>query len=797
MKTLREASVRTEQSRQFDRLWRQSAEIGRVYVVVRGIVQGVGFRPFVHRLAHEFGLHGWVLNSTEGVEIELEGPRLAVQGFLDALPARVPPAALIESVQTVPLPPVGYTSFIIQGSQESAGRFPLVSPDIATCPDCLSELSDPTDRRYRYPFINCTNCGPRFTIVEGVPYDRPKTTMRRFIMCPVCRKEYEDPADRRFHAQPNACPECGPRVWLRSSSHAMKLESDGDDAVRMARRLLQEGHVLAIKGLGGFHLACDATNEAAVNRLRARKRRVEKPFAIMVYGLETAARLCKVNSCEAQLLASPRRPIVLLERREGSPVVSGVAPQNSRLGLMLPYTPLHHLLLAPGADITYSALVMTSGNLSEEPIAADNDEALGRLDGLADYFVLHDRPIGVRCDDSVTQVFDEKETVIRRSRGYAPLPIRLGFNLVPVLACGAELKNTFCLAEGHYAFLSQHIGDLENEETLDAFVANIAHFKRLFRLEPQVVAHDLHPDYLSTRYALDLAAQAEHDTGEALRVVAVQHHHAHVASCLAENGLDERVIGVAFDGTGYGTDGHIWGGEFLIADYKGFERVAQLRYVPLPGGDAAVRRPYRMAYSYLRQAFGRSLPAVPLLERIDRTELAVIDRQVTQRINAPLTSSCGRLFDAVSALLRIREVVNYEGQAAMELEMRSRPDVAAGYDFALVEEHPMQVDAAPVISAIVHDLEVSTPIEEIGARFHNAVAKMVVEVCGRLRDETGLQKVCLSGGVFQNRLLLRRTLEGLLAAGFQVFTHHLVPCNDGGIALGQAMVASKRSAISS
>lgn len=794
----------------------------RVYVLVRGIVQGVGFRPFVHRLAHQHRLAGWVLNSTEGVEIEVEGAVACVEAFLDDLAWKAPPAASIHRIDVHRLPPAGYSSFVIETSHGSTSSFPLVSPDIATCPDCLSELFDVADRRYRYPFINCTNCGPRFTIVEGVPYDRPKTTMKAFVMCPTCQREYDDPGNRRFHAQPNACPECGPSVWLVGSERVRRdpsrgstspgnaaasvasvrsrparylvSEKEGGDPIAEVRRLLKSGAIVAVKGLGGFHLACDATNAEAVRRLRERKRRVEKPFAIMVRDLEAVGRLCCVDGAETRLLSSARRPVVLLERRQDGPVANEVAPGNRRLGVMLPYTPIHHLLFEPASDVRFDALVMTSGNLGEEPIAKDNDEALSRLASLADAFLLHNRPIHARCDDSVTQVFEGKEYIIRRSRGYAPLPVQLDFEVEPVIACGAQLKSTFCITQGDYAFLSQHIGDLENQETLDFFAEAVDHFVRVFNLSPRIVAHDLHPDYLSTRYAQALFSKPTGLLATPSSIVGVQHHHAHVASCMAENGLRERVIGVAFDGTGYGLDGAIWGGEFLVADFLDFQRVAHLKYVPLPGGDAAIRKPYRIALSYL-VVYGDNPPEMEFLRNLDPYEVEVVKRQIARNVNTPATSSCGRLFDAVAALLGVRNEVSYEGQAAIELEMSARDDAVEAYTFDISGPMPLEVDASPVIRSIVADLRRGEERQIVAAKFHNGVAQMVVEVCLSIREAFRLDKVCLSGGVFQNRFLLSRTLDRLRQQGFEAYVHHLVPCNDGGLSLGQAIVASERARV--
>ena len=799
----------------------------RANIVVKGVVQGVGFRPFIYRLAKEHRLNGWVLNSTEGVVIEVEGDKESVEAFIADIAPKAPPLAVIEKVDATFLPPVGYSSFVIQPSQEDEEGLVLVSPDIATCPDCLRELFDPHDRRYRYPFINCTNCGPRFTIIEGVPYDRPRTTMKAFAMCESCEAEYHDPANRRFHAQPNACPACGPRVWLEKSKgigdkgYGLRVNPltpnplipnpSTDEAIERARELLAAGYIVAVKGLGGFHLACDATNDEAVRRLRERKGRVDKPFALMSPDIEAVERYCYLSEGERQLLLSPQRPIVLLRERPDSPISKLVAPRNNYLGVMLPYTPLHYLLLSDGEDPSHPApspfspnpfplaLVMTSGNMSEEPIVTDNEEARRRLSRLADYFLMHNRPIHIRCDDSVTRLFEGREFIIRRSRGYAPFPVRLPFQLKEILACGAELKNTFCLTKDTYAFLSQHIGDMENLETLRSYETSIEHFKRLFRIEPRIIACDMHPDYLSTKYAQQ-EAKGKGQEADVKTLVAVQHHHAHIASCMAENGLEGRVIGVAFDGTGYGEDGRIWGGEFLVCDYAEYQRVAHLAYVPLPGGEVAIRRPYRMALSHLHHAYGSLDLDLPLLRRMDPIELRVIEHQIETGLNSPLTSSMGRLFDAVSALIGVRDVINYEAQAAIELEMMAAEDVEEGYTFSLPPipsplssaPYPLILDPAPVIRAIVADLRAGVEASVISARFHNGVAGMIAAVCKVIREREGLNRVVLSGGVFQNVYLLSRALKRLREEDFEVFIHHQVPTNDGGVSLGQALVANAR-----
>lgn len=756
-------------------------------IEINGVVQGVGFRPFVFNLAERLGLFGWVLNHSGGVEIEVEGPAVAVEKFIVALRDKAPPLARIEGLTAREVTPRGYDHFEIRRSERQAGRYQLISPDIATCADCLRELFDPQDRRYRYPFINCTNCGPRFTIISDIPYDRPNTTMRVFEMCPDCRREYEDPRDRRFHAQPNACPVCGPRLEL------VDIAGDrlyGPEVLSRAVELLNTGHILAIKGLGGFHLACDATDARAVRALRARKHRPHKPFAVMMPTLDDVRRHCLVSPEEASLLTSPQCPIVLLPWRENSAVVKEVAPRYRYLGVMLPYTPLHHILLR---DVG-RPLVMTSGNLSEEPIAADNDEALRRLALLADAFVLHNRDIYARYDDSVWFVpnvppLGALPQPIRRARGYAPFPIRLPFKCRSLLACGAEIKNTFCLTRDEYAFLSQHIGDMENLETLEHFEQTIKIYQHLFRIEPRVIVHDLHPDYLATRHANALAAR------DGSMLLGVQHHHAHLAACLADNGREPgrgAVIGAVLDGTGYGTDGHIWGGEWLIGDYAGYRRAAQLEYLPLPGGDAATRHPWRIAFAYLQTLLGESPPgAVPA--GVSEIQVKMLQEQVRKRVNCPLTSSMGRLFDAVSALLGVCVETSYEAQAAIELEMVSTgaADAEEGtYPFGIEEVSGRYVvRLRPLFSALLADIAAGVPTAVIGCRFHRTVAQMVTAVCARLAAETGAHTVALSGGCFQNRLLLAMAVPALHDAGLQVLVHHQVPCNDGGLSLGQAAIA--------
>jgi len=785
---------------------RQSLKLARISV--RGIVQGVGFRPFVYGLAVEHSLKGWVYNTSEDVKIEVEGETKALRQFELELQTKAPPLAHIENITIEYYPPRGYKNFEIRHSQALPGKYQLISPDIATCQPCLSELLNPEDRRYHHPFTNCTNCGPRFTIIEDMPYDRSKTTMRRFQMCPQCQAEYDNPLDRRFHAQPNACPECGPQVELvDNQGNTVTPILSGLTPVAAASQFIKEGKIVAIKGLGGFLLACDATNDTAVKTLRQRKKRSSKPFAIMVTNVDEAKRHCYVSPKEENLLTSPQSPIVLMRWREGSSVSREVAPNLRFLGVMLPYTPLHHILLRD----TGLPLVMTSGNLSEEPIARDNDEALGRLYGIADYFLIHNRDIYSRYDDSVAIVERDTSQLIRRARGYAPHPIHLSFGARQVLGCGAEEKNTFCLIKDNYAFLSQHIGDMENMETLKHFDSTISLYKRLFHIEPEIVAHDLHPDYLATKYAQELGEPG-------IKLIPVQHHHAHIASCMADNGLDSPVIGVALDGTGLGADGRIWGGEFLVADYRDYKRVGHLEYLPLPGGDAAVKRPRRTAIGYILTLLGENtLNAViailnevkgkqsqlASIGQVSEVEIEVTKRQIERKVNSPLTSSMGRLFDAISALLGIRGEIDYEAQAAVELEMAAHSFVIArGLDEAIAgnnERYPYRIVAAEgirivhlkdLLSAVIEDLRQGVSKGRISVRFHNTVAQMVNEMCHLIADESGVRQVALSGGVFQNRLLLRKTVSLLESSGFRVFTHRQVPCNDGGISLGQAVIAN-------
>ncbi len=757
-----------------------------LHIHINGIVQGVGFRPFVYGLATRLNLVGWVRNTSAGVDIEIEGETDQVERFFQSLGEDAPPLAQIDSITRAPLPVQGFTTFEIVHSQALPGAFQPISPDVSICEDCLRELFDPNNFRYRYPFINCTNCGPRFTIIKDVPYDRPKTTMSPFPMCATCAREYEDPLDRRFHAQPVACPECGPHVWLEVGDEKII----GDVAIRKTQEMLAQGKIVAIKGLGGFHLACDAENSQAVALLRERKNRPSKPLALMVHTPADAKLHCRVNAQEWEMLTARQRPIVLLPQHEDSTLSPQIAPGQNTLGVMLPYTPLHYLLFAD--EDRYRALVMTSGNWSGEPIVTHNAEAREHLSHIADGFLLHNREIHVHCDDSVSRVSLNAPMPIRRSRGYAPFPVILSSDAPSVLATGAELKNTFCLTKDNYAFLGQHIGNLKNYETLQIFEESIAHFERLFRVEPKAVVCDAHPNYLASVYARERAQR------ENLPLVEVQHHHAHIAACLAENEhpTDERVIGVSFDGTGYGDDGAIWGGEFLVADYAGYQRAYHLEYLPLPGGDSAIREPWRMALGTLH-ALGLDwnpdlAPIRHALQLGDENPnfppLKILRRQLEEGINTPPTSSMGRLFDTVSALLGVCTVINYEAQAAIELEALADKKEEGFYSFGI--ENSDIIELAPFIQAILSDIESDVPVPVISARFHNGLARMVGEVCRKLRIKYDINTVALSGGVWQNVTLLEKVVPLLKNDGFRVYTHQKIPANDGGIALGQAVIGA-------
>ncbi len=777
----------------------------RAHIHVNGVVQGVGFRPFVFNLAERLNLAGWVLNDSGGVEIEVEGAEETIRAFANEIQEHHPPLARVEQFELAWLKPDSdpYREFEIRHSLAKAGAYQLVSPDVATCADCLAEVLDPTDRRYRYPFTNCTNCGPRFTIISDLPYDRPNTTMRDFPMCPDCQDEYTDPHNRRFHAQPNACPVCGPHLELvqgRANPALVDVlpPEDMGDVIARTAALLLEGAVVAIKGLGGYQLACDATSERAVAALRQRKQRPDKPFALMMTTLSQVRSYCRLADDEAELMSSPGAPIVLLERLEQPlddllPIAPSVAPDNAYLGVMLPYTPLHHILLR---DVG-RPLVMTSGNLTEEPIAAENDEALARLGPLCDALLMHNRGIYARYDDSVWFVADTVQQgrvvrlsqVTRRARGYAPFPVQLGFETRPVLACGPELKNTFCLTRDRYAFVSQHIGDMENLETIEHYERTLAIYQHLFDSQPEVVAVDLHPGYAATRFGKNLAQ----DKG--LPLVEVQHHQAHIASCMADNGYgpqDGPVIGVALDGTGYGSDGRIWGGEWFVGGYDGFERVAHLEYLPLPGGDAATQAPWRIAAGYVQALFGE---VRGLTLGVEPDKITFVAQQVQQEINAPLTSSMGRLFDAVAALAGLGSVATYEAQLAIALETAAgrAPLVMNEPAYPYILENASGVSiirVKPLLQAVLDDVRAGRGTRIISRRFHAAVVAMTRDVCASIRQQTGLNTVALSGGCFQNRLLIQGVTAALDAQGFEVLLHRVLPANDGCISLGQAAIAA-------
>ncbi|WP_371573144.1 carbamoyltransferase HypF [Streptomyces sp. NBC_01314] len=778
-------------------------------VTVRGVVQGVGFRPYLYGLATELALAGHVTNTAEGVVVEVEGAASAVTRFCDRIAVQAPPLARVESVDHQEMPPVGGTAFTILASRADGPARTLVSPDSATCADCLAELADPADRRHRHPFVNCTHCGPRFTIVTGVPYDRANTTMAGFAMCPDCAREYADPADRRFHAQPVACPACGPRLRLVTGEVAGVVagqesglrSADRGDPVTEARALLTRGAILAVKGLGGYHLACDATNEAAVALLRRRKARGDKPFAVMARTADAVRHLVRLSPEERTLLEGPARPVVLVRRHPhpsyaagAARPAEGVAPGSPDLGVMLPYTPLHHLLLGLPDDADGPRLlVMTSGNVSGEPIVTDDTEALERLAHLADAWLTHDRPIHVPCDDSVVRVCDGQPLVIRRSRGYAPLPLTLPLPVRPALAVGGDLKNAFCLGSGRRAWLSAHIGDMDDIGTQRAFARAAAQLESITGVRPETLASDRHPGYRSARWADRNAAHRP--------VVRVQHHHAHIAAAMAEHGLDgaRPVIGVAFDGTGHGDDGAVWGGEFLLADYDRFTRFGHLAYVPLPGGDSAVRRPYRMALAHLRTAGIAWTDDLACTAASLPDELRVLERQLERGLNCVPTSSMGRLFDAVSSLAGVCHRAGYEAQAAVELEgaaLRAPAGDTVAYAFALHASEvsggaAVRADPAPVLVAIVGDLRAGVEPALIAARFHRGVTALVRAMCARARERHGLDTVALTGGVFANTLLSSACAAGLREDGFTVLRHHLVPPGDGGLALGQLMVAAR------
>lgn len=752
------------------------------HIHIIGIVQGVGFRPFIYNLSKKFNLQGWVRNSASGVDIEVTGHEAAVEGFITAIPKSAPPLAQIDSMDTHEIDLQDFDDFTIIKSKDRSSDFIPISPDVAICDQCRDELFDPKERRYRYPFINCTNCGPRFSIIKDIPYDRPKTTMAGFAMCNACRVEYENPGDRRFHAQPIACPVCGPQVWFEIK-HG-EIESTKASAIAQARDWLSHGKILAVKGLGGVHLACDAANPEAVNRLRNRKGRPAKPFALMAYNLENIQQFVKVSPEAEKLLTSPQAPIVLLPRKAGHALVDGVAPGQTNFGFMLPYTPLHLLLLEPGEGFP-QALVMTSGNLSEAPILHENQDASEKLNGIVDAFLLHDRPIHRRIDDSVFTFIQGEPYPVRRARGFAPNPIRLAEDLPQILAVGPQMKNTFCLTRDRYAFLSHHIGEMDNWETYQDYQDAVQHFEFIFRISPQAIAYDLHPDYTTTKYALQRAMD------ENLPRFPVQHHHAHLAAGMIENGLSplQTTAGLIYDGTGYGNDGTIWGGEVLVGNCLDFRRVAHLKPVPLPGGGVTIRKPARMALSTL---WAYALPweqDLPPVQFLSKNESAALKVQLEKQINTPVTTSMGRFFDAVSALLGVREIVSYEAQAAIELEALADPDVVEYYPWQLDGEN---IDIKPVLISILADMERGLPTSMMAGRFHNTIAQMSLAIALNVKEQEAVDRFVLSGGVWQNQLLLKKTIDLMNVNGLQPLIHHQTPPNDGCVAFGQAMIAAYR-----
>lgn len=767
----------------------------RFHITVKGTVQGVGFRPAVYNLVRKLGLNGYVTNSSLGVIIEVEGKGAA--DFSTILFDNLPPLAKIESVELKELPPAGYSDFKIIRSMDEGG-FTHISPDISVCDDCLGELLNPQNRRYQYPFINCTNCGPRYSITKNVPYDRPNTTMSVFPMCPRCEAEYNDPSDRRFHAQPNACPACGPHVEFIMQNSDFNV--DDTDPVSATIRLLKQGGIVAVKGIGGFHLCCDAENEEAVCRLRERKRRRNKPFALMSRDIGVITNFCEVSEHEENLLMDMRRPIVLLKKMATSSLPAALAPNNRYLGFMLPYAPLHYLLFdhrssGPFESPHFKALVATSGNLSEEPIVIDNDEALEKLSGMADAFLLHNRDIFMRVDDSVVRVSSGKTFFIRRSRGYVPQAIMLADDGPDVLGCGAEVKNTFTLTRGNAAIVSQHIGDMENMETADFFEETLDNMKQVYRSNPVAVAYDIHPGYLSTQWAL------KHIAEKRIEGFGIQHHYGHVAAVMAENSIKDRVIAVVFDGTGYGTDGRLWGGEFLVCDLLGFDRFAHFRYVPLPGGEMAIREPWRMAISYLKQALrdndiDQHLANIGFIEMFGRKKIDAVLKIVDDPKLSPLSSGAGRLFDAVSSMAGICHFSTYEGEAAVALEsiLQNEDNTADSlpYSFNISDEEPAVIDFSAMILEILSDVCNKKNPALISLRFHNTMSSVIVEMVRRIHKNTGLKLVALSGGCFQNAKLLEDVFSSLAAIDLVVLTNEILPCNDACLSLGQAYLAMQQ-----
>jgi hydrogenase maturation protein HypF len=756
---------------------------------INGIVQGVGFRPFLFQLAQKYNLAGEVSNTSKGVILTIEGKTDKIEAFTKAIKAEKPILSLIDSIKFSEISKTGYDSFSIQKSKSSSGRSTLISPDVSICKDCLNELNDPTNRRYEYPFINCTNCGPRFTIIEDIPYDRPKTSMKHFPMCEDCQKEYYNPLDRRFHAQPNACSVCGPHVTLVNSL-SENLCTQNENSIDKTAMLLKQGHIIAVKGLGGFHIAADASDNIAVSELRKRKKRPDKPFALMAQSVDAIKNFVHVSDAEKKLLESFNRPIVLLTKKKNlKNLAYDIAPSNNYLGIMLPYTPLHYILLKKGPEI----LVMTSGNKSDEPLSIDNNDALNAFGHIADSFLIHNRDIYFRADDSIVHVRKNKPRFLRRSRGYAPLPIPLNASFPKILATGGGLKSTVCLTKNNQAFLSQYIGDLNNFKTFEYYKDSIEHIKKIMDIKPDIIAHDMHPGYMSTDYAKECKLKQP-----GIKIYPVQHHHAHAVSCMAENKIDHDVIALTLDGTGYGTDGKIWGGEILTCNYTSFKREAHLEYIPMPGSEAAVLEPWRMAVAYLNKAFGDKMLDLDIaLSRDHKKEkLGFLQQMVEKGLNSPMTSSAGRLFDGIAAILGIKYKISFESQAAMELEAVSKTDLKCEpYSFSFKENNDkgsFEIKITSLIKEIVQDISNGKHISDISTKFHKTFVDMFVKGALKISRATGLNDVVLSGGVFNNSLVFDNILKELENNGLKVYTHTKVPAGDGGISLGQAVIAGAK-----
>jgi len=756
----------------------------RQRIKIKGRVQGVGFRPTVYRIAKKYSLSGFVYNSSDGVVIEVEGEKEKIKKFLENIEKNPPSRAKIKDIKAIKISVKREKEFRIIDSLKESKVEVEISPDIATCDDCLSELFNPSNRRYLFPFINCTNCGPRFTITKNIPYDRKNTTMVEFTMCEKCEREYNNPENRRYHTQPNCCFDCGPKVFLKDRKG--EIVSEGVDGIRKAAKLIEEGQIVAIKGIGGYHLCCNAIDEKAIKKLRERKRRFDKPFALMGKDIETIEEFCHLNKYEKKILKSWQSPIVLLKKKNDK-IPEEVAPLNNYLGFMLPYSPIHHLLFFLNKNL--KVVVMTSGNLSEEPIVYDDEEAFGKLNSIFDFFLTHNRKIYINCDDSVVRIFKGQKYFLRRSRGYVPEGIEFPYKFKKIIfAAGSDMKNTFAIARENRIYLSQHIGDLQNVSSINSYRKSIKLFKRTLEIEPEVICYDIHPEYFSSKIAKEMLEEKRN-----LKGVSIQHHHSHIASVMAENMIEnEKVIGTAFDGTGFGTDRKIWGGEFLICDYKNFERVAHLKYIPLPGGEKAIKEAWRMGAIYLYKTFGKKFLSlnIDFVKNLDFKKWELIENMVEKEINCPLTSSMGRFFDAVSSICNIRRKVNYEGQAAIELEMKIEKTKSKPYNYQIKKEGQIYIiHPENIIEEIVYDLREKKNAGLIAYRFHITISDIIRKVAGILRDEREINKVALSGGVFQNNFLLENVYNELKKDGFDVYIHRKVPPNDGGISLGQAAIA--------